>query len=101
MTETRLFPTLCPHCGHLLDAATGLEAGTKPSPGDFSICLSCIEPLRFNDDLRPVAFAPGEYEALAQTHPAEHAELERGRRVMRRISTARQDHIARPREGQA
>lgn len=101
MTETRLFPTLCPHCGHLLDAATGFEDDAKPSPGDFSLCINCIEPLRFDDNLRPVGFAPGEYEALAQTHPREHAEMEHARRVARSIPAAWQDDIARPREGRA
>jgi len=44
-----LTPVDACRCGYILDMATGKAA---PRPGDFSVCLSCGNLLRFTDDLR-------------------------------------------------
>ena len=39
---TRIEATPCPTCGKLLDAATpATDPGTRPSPGDISVCIYC------------------------------------------------------------
>lgn len=45
----------CPSCGYEMDAATELGSENKnsaPNPGDFALCLSCGEILRFDDKLK-------------------------------------------------
>jgi hypothetical protein len=32
---------LCPHCGYVLDASSGLTTGGSPTPGDATICIDC------------------------------------------------------------
>lgn len=45
-------PCLCPHCGYMIDCATGASSpDIKPRGGDFSMCLKCGGLLRYNDDL--------------------------------------------------
>lgn len=45
---TRTPKNMCPHCGSLVDAATG---DRTPEAGDFTICLYCAGINRFNDNL--------------------------------------------------
>src|SRR5438045_5022738 len=54
MTDTLLpRPSLCPRCGYTLDTAgsTPEDAGWRPRPGDFSVCMNCLQLLAYNDDL--------------------------------------------------
>ncbi len=52
-------PSLCPQCGCKLDMAThpmkddgtGVVGTGAPDPGDFSMCLDCGTPLRFDDSM--------------------------------------------------
>jgi hypothetical protein len=46
--------SLCPSCGHPLDAASGIDDNAAPSPGDVTICAKCGELLAFTDDLTVV-----------------------------------------------
>jgi len=39
-------PQLCPHCGHKLDAMTGLTDPT-PRDGDVPVCAYCLATLLF------------------------------------------------------
>jgi len=50
ITSTRLPSSACPVCGTLLDAATG-KTGTRPKPGDLTLCIKCGEILIFEDDM--------------------------------------------------
>lgn len=48
---TKIPDTDCPYCGRLINAATGVDVGTTPSPGAVSICFYCGEILVFTDTL--------------------------------------------------
>lgn len=40
-------------CGHKLDAATRLEEDDAvPKPGDLTVCIQCVAPLTFTEDMR-------------------------------------------------
>lgn len=42
----------CPYCGKEFDCATELNGEVKgPSSGDWSVCIACAKPLRFDDEL--------------------------------------------------
>jgi hypothetical protein len=43
---------LCPHCGELLDTVQEISGqDIEPTPGDFSICVSCANFLIYDDKL--------------------------------------------------
>lgn len=44
-------PTQCPWCNHRVDAATAIEDGPKPKPGDLTICVACGEWSAFAEGL--------------------------------------------------
>lgn len=54
MTTTRFeHEPKCPVCGHMLDAATRLEEDDAvPAPGDLTVCIQCVSPLTFTEDMR-------------------------------------------------
>lgn len=42
----------CPVCDHTLDAATSFEhPDVAPEPGDLTVCIQCVSPLTFKDDM--------------------------------------------------
>jgi hypothetical protein len=41
----------CLGCGHMLDAASAVDANAKPSPGDATICLHCRHVMMFDENL--------------------------------------------------
>jgi len=43
--------TSCPTCARPIDAATGMLTDARPEPGDFSMCVTCGEILRYQEDL--------------------------------------------------
>ena len=49
---TRIPASKCPTCGAPLSAATGLEGGRGPKPGDVTQCIRCAELLIFTNKLR-------------------------------------------------
>jgi len=50
--ETHKMPKrCCPICGAAHDAATNLDSGSIPKPGDLTICISCGYVMAFTDDL--------------------------------------------------
>jgi hypothetical protein len=52
MSPHRTTPSLCPHCGKLLDGVTCLEDDAiTPKPGDFSVCFGCSALLTFDETL--------------------------------------------------
>lgn len=69
----------CPWCGHELDAVAGEGS---PSPGDWSVCISCAQAVIFNGDLSIRAASTGDFAALS---PLEYAELQRYQRAVRQI----------------
>jgi hypothetical protein len=48
----RMPETNCPSCKKILDAATPMEEGATPSPGDVSVCCYCHAVLQYSDDMR-------------------------------------------------
>lgn len=47
----RLKPSLCISCGKTLDAASCLEDGSRPKPGDITVCFYCGQVMAFDNDL--------------------------------------------------
>ena len=41
----------CTACGALFDAATEVEFGTTPSPGDVTVCIRCAHVMVYADDM--------------------------------------------------
>jgi hypothetical protein len=74
MLSTQYVETPCPHCGYLLDFATGVFDNTLlPNPGDASVCAVCGGFLIFSDNLTPraatmeeVAYWPDELRIMMQ-----------------------------------
>jgi transcription initiation factor IIE alpha subunit len=60
----RLKYSLCPYCGHAMDAATDVEADARPSPGDIGVCIECGGVLAYTDDLTLRAASQEEIETL-------------------------------------
>jgi hypothetical protein len=53
MRTTRVPPSLCPICGHFLDAASSItDPEGTPNPGDVSLCIGCGFRLMFDQQLR-------------------------------------------------
>ena len=50
MRVTKTTATTCPHCHRPLNAASHL-GGATPSPGDFTICITCTKLAVFTDTL--------------------------------------------------
>ncbi len=46
--ETRVPSSMCCECGYGMDACSG---PSKPSPGDFTLCINCASLNVFADDL--------------------------------------------------
>lgn len=71
---------ICPRCGHKLNGASSVFTDARPAPGDLSICISCLAPLVFNDDLtlRPIResdFAEMSQESAIELARAQHLML--------------------------
>jgi hypothetical protein len=49
---TRTGPNLCPSCGKLVDAATGVSNQRRPTPGSIIICISCGHLAAYDDQLK-------------------------------------------------
>lgn len=82
MKSHRLAPALCPHCGYLMDAASGIDGKGDPVPGDWSLCLRCGGALLFDADLRPALPPLGAFEALKWESPRVFAKMMRGRELV-------------------
>lgn len=65
----RTTPSHCPYCDYLLDAATNFLSKDGPTPGDWTICASCAQPLIFGDDMVVRKPRAGELEAQEAIHP--------------------------------
>jgi hypothetical protein len=49
---TRLPPSFCPFCFHVLDAVSSVGAEVVPEPDDFTICIGCCHVLRFDANMQ-------------------------------------------------
>lgn len=62
----RTVPSSCPYCDYRLDSASNIldhdEAG--PKPGDWTICISCAQPLVFDENIIVRKPRAGEAEAM-------------------------------------
>ncbi len=84
MTAQSLPIGSCPVCDYMMDSATDLSnEKVEPQPDDLSVCLKCTSILRFDDELRLVPLAPGEFAKLPD---ARRATLFRIQRIVRRIN---------------
>ena len=72
----------CPHCGFVFDASAH-GGGEDPSPGDLAVCFACAGVMVLDAALRARRPAPGDYAALAVTHPVFYVETERFREAVR------------------
>ena len=68
--------TPCPHCGFVMDLATGVEHDDPPSAGSVGICESCAEVHVFTEELarrRPTADEQIEIDADAKVQQCRRA----------------------------
>jgi hypothetical protein len=49
--RTDRLPTVCPNCGKVLDAVTGVDHENAPVAGSVTICINCSGLSVFQDDL--------------------------------------------------
>ncbi len=91
--DARTPPRMCPFCGYVTDAASGLQAehhGAVPEPGDWAVCLKCGEAAVYADGLALRKPALGEREALRLEDP------EADRMLARASALAREQRRAMP-----
>lgn len=72
----------CPHCKKVLNAATGIDHGLYPKPGDLTICIGCAECLQFGENLTLIK--PSEDTMRALPHDVKVA-LEKGRKQVQAL----------------
>ena len=48
---TNLPEQFCPYCFHRLDSATSFDTEESPQPGDFTVCISCANILRYGEGM--------------------------------------------------
>lgn len=73
-------PSLCPSCGHTLDAATSADRtqpDATPSPGDWNVCINCAVLLVFKEDLTCRAVTAEELQKAIAEHPELQTEIAR------------------------
>jgi len=69
MDEYRLPETLCPVCGHHLDAATNLKNDGAPRIGDVTVCICCSAAPRFCAEYRLQKISDDELVEMALDDP--------------------------------
>jgi hypothetical protein len=76
--EFRTKPSRCPYCDYLLDAAASASSPLEHPPqiGDYTICLSCAQPLIFGQRMRLRKPRVGELEAKKAFYPDLQRELD-------------------------
>lgn len=68
--DCRIPDQSCPYCGYQMDAATPItDEDARPSPGDISLCLRCMEIGIYDDKLYVRKATPAEIEE-ARRSPA-------------------------------
>ena len=78
-------PSRCPYCDYLLDVATGFLNEGGPSPGDWTICMSCAQTLVFDDNMVVRKPRAGELEAMSAQNPGLKAKIEFMARAVRLV----------------
>jgi hypothetical protein len=51
LLDVKVPPSPCLSCGDMNDMAKGTKPGTRPKPGDWSICYNCGHIMTFAADL--------------------------------------------------
>jgi hypothetical protein len=88
--EFRLPPTPCPYCDKPLDAASSVNGGAVgPTPGDYTVCLYCAQPLIYLADLHLGKPPPGAFEAACRADRKFGAKMRATMRVIRRFDRKR------------
>lgn len=85
MTDPRqdITPSSCPSCGYHLDAASHTtDADTRPTPGDYSVCINCGELLRFTEAMTVERLSGRELDDLETQEPEVYAELWKASRTI-------------------
>jgi hypothetical protein len=63
-TTTRLAAeSRCPHCGTIMDAATGKQ-GHTPRVGDLGVCAECAGFIQYGEGFKPVGLVDADLDAL-------------------------------------
>jgi hypothetical protein len=55
MATTRIRASFCPHCFHVMDAATNVYGDSPPASGDFTVCIDCGSVLSFDENMQLMA----------------------------------------------
>ena len=71
---------LCPACGHHLNAAARHFDGSRPKPGDLTVCIACITVLEIGPDFQLGVASDA---TLASLDPEARAELAEAMRLLR------------------
>ena len=87
---TKLDKDRCPHCGTMLDAATGASPDTRPKPGSFTICCECLNVSAYDDQLKLRRLTEVE-NRQAKGMP----EIQRGLAILRELHAMRKAQAAR------
>jgi hypothetical protein len=73
--QVRVRRSACPTCGTTLNAASAVgEADSKPSQGDFTLCINCGTIMRFGEKLELIL--------CSQQEVKEFMEMEDGREAI-------------------
>lgn len=65
--QSGVSPHVCARCGYGMDSATAVGEGrehVRPKPGDFSLCMRCGLPMRFEEGGKLRTVEPSEIEDL-------------------------------------
>lgn len=81
-TTTRVVANRCLNC----DAATGVDTGNSPSPGDFTVCIGCGHLMAFADDLSFRELTAAEQVAIAGDRRL--IDVQRARKLAQDIAAA-------------
>lgn len=65
----RLPESPCPGCGYVMDAATGINGGESPVPGNLTICIKCASVSKYDEELLLVPVTSEEMSEICDTDP--------------------------------
>lgn len=44
----------CPYCGHSVDSGFNLDGESRPRPGDYTVCITCIKVSMFDNEMNQI-----------------------------------------------
>lgn len=88
LNSSHVTPTnLCPHCGYMIDRASGLDGEQGPRPGDVTLCLRCAEVSLFGATLQLEIPPAGFMDDWQREDPAGWSQVIRAQRLIRETAS--------------